>query len=267
MKPADTRTEEEDNILAEYKAEQKRLDVARKQEEARRKAESDAIVSAYFKNLNSGKQDENSIEWFMKKAKDRVRKYNPICISNPDAVKNLPAMLKYAYEIEVESRGRKMIDDEFTNKVVSVVCRWMTSHDKPGLMLRGYIGVGKTTMMYAIATAFDILEKKKITIVDAMGIINAARDSQTQFKEFAECEMLGIDDLGTEPVDIKKYGNDCSPITELLTERYNHRRFTIITTNLTKEELLTTYGERLYDRFNEMFNSISYDAAQKSYRL
>ena len=62
---------------------------------------------------------------------------------------------------------------------------------------------------------------------------------------------------------------------ELLSERYNYRRFTVITTNLTKktvdgtevDELLEIYGDRTYDRIRELFNSITYDGMQKSYRI
>ena len=262
------RTEEEEETLRKYQEEQERLEKEYKEKEAARKKESNELAAAYFKKINAGNNTNagNNIAWFMKQAKQRMHRYEPIRITNPDVVGNLQAMMKYAYQLEVERRGKSMIEDEYTNRAVSVICRWMCNHDKPGLILRGYIGVGKTTMMFAMQCVYSVVEKKNMTIVDAQRITNASRDSQTQFKEYAECEMLGIDDLGTEPVDIKKYGNECSPISELLIERYNHRRFTIITTNLTKEEIKETYGERLFDRFKEMFNTVSYDPEQKSYR-
>ena len=90
------------------------------------------------------------------------------------------------------------------------------------------------------------------------------------------CKLLGIDDLGTEAIIVKSYGNEFSPLAELIAARYSSRLFTVITTNLSVvadsqgmevDELQKTYGDRIFDRLREMCNTIRYDGEQPSYRV
>ena len=187
----------------------------------------------------------------------------------------VPQYVEKAYMMEVLKRGCKYEADSNTTKIIATVSRWLTTHTKPGLMLRGYIGVGKTTMLYAIRDIISVLLNQQLQIVDARQIAALGRDGAERLKQLTETPLLGIDDLGTEPAVVKSYGNELSPVGELLTQRYNHRRFTIITTNLTTktgsdnavvDELQEVYGDRLFDRFKEMFNELNYDPNQKSYR-
>ena len=64
--------------------------------------------------------------------------------------------------------------------------------------------------------------------------------------------MLGIDDLGTEPSEVMDYGNVYTPVIDLLTKRYEEQLFTIITTNLTPQQIREHYDDRIADRLNEM---------------
>ena len=77
--------------------------------------------------------------------------------------------------------------------------------------------------------------------------------------------MLGIDDLGTEPLEVLDYGNVLNPVVDLLMKRYDEQLFTLITTNLRPQEIREKYGERMADRFNEMMEKIIYKNV--SYRL
>ena len=73
-----------------------------------------------------------------------------------------------------------------------------------------------------------------------------------------------IDDIGTEPASIKSWGNEISPVTELLYSRYDRQLFTIITSNLNDKELEERYGLRIADRMAEMFERLHY--SNRSYR-
>ena len=68
--------------------------------------------------------------------------------------------------------------------------------------------------------------------------------------------MLGIDDLGTEPSEVLDYGNVYTPVIDLLTKRYEEQLFTVITTNLTPQQIREHYGDRIADRLNEMVKKI-----------
>ena len=68
--------------------------------------------------------------------------------------------------------------------------------------------------------------------------------------------MLAIDDLGTEPAEVLDYGNVLNPAIDLLSARYTDQLFTVVTTNLTPKQIREHYGDRIADRFNEMFERI-----------
>ena len=212
------------------------------------------------------------MEWFISQAmRKQAARPQPRITNHADKA---PQYLAQAYRMEVEKWGGTLQLDEYTKRAITDVSRWAVEHRKPGLMLRGYVGIGKTTMMLALAKLFDVIEHRQLKVIDARRIATLAKDNKSEFEQLTKTPMLGIDDLGTEPLTVKSYGNELSPVVELLTERYNHRLFTVITTNLAikavdgveVDEIQQIYGDRIFDRFKEMFNTITYDAHQKSYR-
>ncbi len=278
MKPFDEWTEEEAAYVQAFQEEENRKEEERKRKEAERKAKSEECSRNYWRQMREmdaareKAEQGGTMEWFIDQAMRRQVTTQPQRITNH--TDKTPQYLAMAYQMEVERWGGTLQLDSFTQRAIADVSRWAVQHKKPGLMLRGYVGVGKTTMLFALARVFDVLEKQTIRIVDARKIATLAKDSKTDFETLTTTKMLGIDDLGTEPLTVKSYGNEITPVVELLTERYNKRLFTVITTNLAKkivdgrevDELQEIYGDRLFDRFREMFNTISYDANQKSYR-
>ena len=52
------------------------------------------------------------------------------------------------------------------------------------------------------------------------------------------------------------YGNVYTPVIDLLTKRYEEQLFTIITTNLTPQQIREHYDDRIADRLNEMVEKI-----------
>lgn len=277
-KSFDEWTEDEAAYIIAYEEEERRKEEERKQKEAERKAESERKSREYWARIRAEEEADaqaaqgGTMEWFISQAMQKqAARPQPRITNHADKT---PQYLAMAYKMEVERWGGTLQLDEYTQRAISDVSRWAVQHRKPGLLLRGYVGVGKTTMLFALARVFEVVERQTIRIVDARKITTLAKDSRTIFEELAKKPMLGIDDLGTEPLTVKSYGNDLTPVVELLTERYNKRLFTVITTNLAKkivdgrevDELQEIYGDRLFDRFREMFNTISYDANQKSYR-
>lgn len=255
---------------------------ARMREEQKRKRDEEAeasnrIVKEYRDMIiakdREEKENEGTLDWFIKKVRQERRPIEQVRLqcTAEDAAKYLQA----AYETEVIRRGTDLQTDINTTAAIAAVSRWLTTHTKPGLLLRGYIGVGKTTMMWAIRSVIRHLLKQDMHIVDARRIADLGKEASSEFEQMKRYRLLGIDDLGTEPIIVKNYGNEISPLVELLSERYNNRAFTIITTNLTTkqyengietDELQQFYGDRTFDRMREMFNFMAYDCTQKSYR-
>ena len=109
-------------------------------------------------------------------------------------------------------------------------------------------------------------EQKRIYRASASQLVEwkLSTKGETEFDKYKKTEMLSIDDLGIEPITAKLYGNESTPIIDLLYYRYDWRLFTIITSNLDEQGLDTMYGPRIADRFREMFDRIAYTNA--SYR-
>ena len=78
-----------------------------------------------------------------------------------------------------------------------------------------------------------------------------------------ECALC-IEDMGREASEVMSYGNILSPVADIVEQRYADQLFTIITTNLTPEQIKERYGGRVADRFREMLEVITFRHA--SYR-
>ena len=180
-----------------------------------------------------------------------------------------------AMRAEVANRRKELIFDDETKNHIEQVARWLIdTNGKPGLMLMGLCGNGKTTMMRSLARLIEYVTEatvgySKRTVMPMCSAkeiarICAADKERKDFKDLFRVEMLGIDDLGEEPKEVMSYGMIYTPLIDLICERYNRQLSTIITTNLTKEQLSEKYGTRVYDRFKEMLSIITF--TNPSYR-
>ncbi|CRZ35576.1 DNA replication protein DnaC [Herbinix hemicellulosilytica] len=123
------------------------------------------------------------------------------------------------------------------------------------LLFIGNTGVGKTFLANCIAkelldrgytviylTAFrlfDILEKYKFGREEEDSLI-----ASDQFDYILDCDLLIIDDLGTELNNTFT----TSQLYHIINERLLRQKSTIISTNLSLDNLLTIYSERIYSR-------------------
>ena len=196
-------------------------------------------------------------------------------IPERDACNALYAALK----VEVESRGRFFQLTQETRTTLQDATRWLINpQGTPWLMLMGLVGNGKTSLAKAIGNLIQFLSEreygpthcKKVRFIKAKTVCQLCgeRDGNKEAREdygslFTE-ELLIIDDLGEEPNEVMVFGNVYTPIKDLLSERYDSRRFTIITTNLNADQLFERYGPRIYDRMKEVYTSIIFE--NESYR-
>lgn len=141
-------------------------------------------------------------------------------------------------------------------KVVSSCKEFIDNFDSTysNLLLYGNAGVGKTFLANCIAkelldrshtviylTAFqlfDILEKNKFNKDQEKN------DANEQFEYILDCDLLIIDDLGTEL-------NNSFVTSQLylcINERHLRKKATIISTNLSWDNLNTNYSERIFSR-------------------
>ena len=174
-------------------------------------------------------------------------------------------LLLEAVYAEVLFCEQKFINSEILMAQVDAIAGWLIGEtSKFGLLLCGICGNGKTTFVRAIQQLINAIqlpvyrddpkEKYGMRICDARELALLCRTKPEEFQKICELRMLAIDDLGTEAYEVSDYSNRMNPMLELLLKRYDKRLFTIVTTNLTPEQLREKYGERLADRFNEMMH-------------
>lgn len=188
------------------------------------------------------------------------------------------------YKAEVLSRipkDRYVQMDKNMRDNLSDIVDWLTDPEKRvGLLLFGNVGTGKTTLLKATCKAINRLCAKSrdadtgvvettfrnvvITIVKAKEITESYAQNKGDYDLMVKTDLLAIDEFGVEALDVKLYGNLNEPLIDLLCDRYDNQRCTIISSNLDEAAILQRYGERLYDRFNEMFTMIPFTG--KSYR-
>jgi len=178
-------------------------------------------------------------------------------------------MVEQAYRHEVARRNGDPVITPDLERKISTVAKWLIDGKKPGLLLFGSIGSGKTTLARAIMRTVNYLyysvyrdERKEIAEISSVNLVKLAGTGEKQdedsFTRFKKREMLFIDDLGLEPAAIKNYGNEILPVVDLLYYRHDRMLFTICTSNLDMEGLEEKYGKRTGSRFYEMFNRIGF---------
>ena len=190
--------------------------------------------------------------------------------SKEDAITALAMVVK----TEVEFRQRQfVVTDELKNQLAQMADFLTSGCSKFGILLCGTCGNGKSTLVKAFQSLLNTLNLRNelrkenwgIRIITAREIANLCKTDFKAWHNLTRDPMLGIDDLGTEPLEVLDYGNVLNPVVDLLMKRYDEQLFTLITTNLRPQEIREKYGERMADRFNEMMEKIIYKNV--SYRL
>lgn len=186
---------------------------------------------------------------------------------------------------EVIIRGCRQYKPTETRKAAE----WLTRQHRPGLLICGAVGTGKTTLARAIRELINHLtiarvkyedkgfaysgicgslpfEKEDNGFMEAVSsteLCRMAADNPTEYERLKKSMLLFVDDLGTEPLSVKNYGNEFTPIAELIEWRNDKMLFTVATTNLSPKgkggssELLEFYGTRTESRMAELFDIIA----------
>lgn len=128
------------------------------------------------------------------------------------------------------------------------------------LIFSGGIGTGKTCL--ASATARACVERGYSAKIMSAYEFNSTMltchtspisERNALLHDVIYADVFVLDDLGTEPM-LRNVTMEY--LLLVLEERLNGRRCTIITTNLSSEQLLNRYGERIYSRLSDKRNSL-----------
>lgn len=147
------------------------------------------------------------------------------------------------------------------------------SSKSPSLIMMGNTGLGKTHLSLAIASE-AINKGYGVIYVSAPNMVNKlekekfqnyGRDSEESEKHFIDCDLLIIDDLGTE---YSGAFSNCA-IYNIVNSRIMMSKPTIVSTNLTMKELEKNYSPRMVSRIignNIRLEFLGFDIRQKRLR-
>lgn len=150
-------------------------------------------------------------------------------------------------------------------KAVVSRCQDFVSHfpekDRENILFLGNTGVGKTFLSHCIAyelikKAYTVLYLTSFQLFDSLEQYAFHREKQTgapPMPHLLDCDLLIIDDLGTE------LNNSfvSSQLFLCINERLLRHKATIISTNLSLEQLSRAYSERVLSRIMENYQILS----------
>ncbi len=151
------------------------------------------------------------------------------------------------------SRGEESSPREQMGKILQYCKRYVQTFSPAcdNLLMSGRTGLGKTHLSLSIAKA--VIDKGFGVVYgsapDLLSQIERQRFSRAEIdlqplELILACDLLILDDLGAE--FSTSFTN--ATIYQLMNTRLNKRLPTIISTNLTPQEMLNLYGERVFSR-------------------
>lgn len=176
--------------------------------------------------------------------------------------------------------------DQFNEAIAWNLCLYFTRDSRctldldKGLALFGPVGCGKSTLVdffknnqsnsYIQISTLQIGEEYQKHGHEAIQrYYDVIKTSDLQ-RTFGQPEIgICFDDVGTEE-EKKYFGNQANVMADIILHRYNRlstlRSKTHMTTNLSTDQLMAKYGDRVRDRLREMFNMIAFDPKSPSRR-
>ncbi len=156
--------------------------------------------------------------------------------------------------------GKTYSQRSLTATVRDLCKQWAETYPKGearNILLMGQTGLGKSFMMHAMAERL-VSRDVPVLMVSAWRFLEIARksmfgDGDDEMNEMLETEVLLIDDLGSEPM-MKNI--TVEQLFNIINERQNSGKATIISTNLTKSEFRERYTERIASRMMDARQSL-----------
>ena len=153
-----------------------------------------------------------------------------------------------------------VLDEYGVKGTFFVVGNWADQYpDVPqrDILLTGKSGLGKTYLMHAMANR--LAERGiQVLMISAYQFFQLARkayfEGEDVPEEIMESPILMLDDVGSEPL-MKNV--TVEQLFNVINERRNHGRSTILSTNLNLEEFRERYTERIASRISDPRNSLT----------
>jgi len=160
----------------------------------------------------------------------------------------------YSDEVDVNKYKLNVSPRQNMKNILTIVKQFVDNFDSPkqnNLLFTGNTGLGKTFLSNCIAN--EVLKKNKTVLYQTSPIMldtiidyRFNKNDGTIYNSLLTVDLLIIDDLGTETINSMKFTELFNIINSRLLNPINK---TIISTNLSLNELYSYYDERIVSRF------------------
>lgn len=127
------------------------------------------------------------------------------------------------------------------------------------LLFTGNTGLGKTYLTNCIANELlkqgkTVLYQTAPVMLDSILDYRFGKNNEFNYNDLLTVDLLIIDDLGTESSNNMKFSELFNILNTRLLNQNNHVTKTIISTNLSLNNLFKTYDERIFSRLVGYYN-------------
>lgn len=147
-------------------------------------------------------------------------------------------------------------------KIKEISLEFIKNFDNPkekNLLFTGNTGLGKTFLTNCIANELlkegkTVLYQTAPVMLDSIIDYRFGKNHTFNYNDLLNVNLLIIDDLGTESLNNMKFSELFNILNTRLLNQNNHITKTIISTNLSLNNLFKTYDERIFSRLVGYYN-------------
>lgn len=227
--------------------------------------------------LNNLKINKNNLlpNYFCKKCNDTGYINNKMCCCLKQEINK--ALIKQSginHKLQTfDNCGTKIFDNpQKMQEIYNILKKWCSTENKYlNVVLSGKTGVGKTNLLECMAS--ELINNECIVyFTSAFNLNQNLLKFHTTFDNtrlnyiatLLDCDVLFIDDLGTEPI-LKNV--TVEGLYNIIAERMENNKKTVISTNLNLNQIEDTYGERIFSRLLNQEKSLCINMENSDLRL
>lgn len=165
---------------------------------------------------------------------------------------------RWAEKVPAMYRDASLDDLDDNQKAVEVL-GWLAS-GALHLVLAGPVGTGKTHAAYAVGN--QALERglwvEAWSVGDLMDALRPGSSDPHADERARRCHVLILDDLTAKATDW-----EAERLTLLLDARVRDKRQTVVTTNITSQQITEVWGSRLMDRLRYRLSALTFQGESR----
>jgi len=170
----------------------------------------------------------------------------------------------YSDKVDKDKYKSDLSPRENILKIKEIVDNFINNFDdlnEKNLLFTGNTGLGKTFLSNCIAK--ELMNRGKTVIYQTAPVMfdtiidykfGKNNISENYYNDLINCDLLIIDDLGTESTNNLKFAELFNIINTRILNQNTYALKTIISTNLTLQNILSNYDERIFSRLVGYYN-------------